>query len=189
MKKFVFSNAVYDEKACRDSSEMAQSQASQTPGFIFVNVNSAKDEKRRKHIQKVVRSAATSYSHRVQPRGASKSEVTLKLLPTDNDSSKRVRQVTALTSGDSCEHQHSRAVLQKVTASVANISRKRCDLPRDKQNRSDARLKHRERSPSPGPVNLWVPDPSFLDASMKDPFDSYPVKYRKWYGQLINFVG
>lgn len=186
MKEFRFFNAVYDEKACRISTRMVQSQLSQSPGFIFVNVSNTRDEKKRKHMQKVVRSAATAYSHRVQPRGASKSEVTLKLLRTD---SRNVvpEQLISKRSDDTHNGRSSNAVKQKTTANVANISRKR-DVLIPKHRRSDIRLAQKERSLSPGPVNLWVPDPSFLDASMKDPFNSYPVHYRRWYGQLINFV-
>ncbi|EME49075.1 hypothetical protein DOTSEDRAFT_67953 [Dothistroma septosporum NZE10] len=186
MRKFAFSNAFYDEEAVSTSSKMAQLQASQSPGFIFVNVSGAKGDEKRKHMQKVVRSAATSYSHRVQPRGTSKSDIPLKVVRC-GPSTRATDTSRIEASEDSKIVQHGRTVVRKVRANMANISRKR-DSPTHKEQWSDMPHRYKERSLSPGPVSLWISDPSLMDASIPDPFDSYPVKYRKWYGQLINFV-
>ncbi|KAI6878785.1 hypothetical protein KC334_g17205, partial [Hortaea werneckii] len=61
----------------------------------------------------------------------------------------------------------------------ANVSRKRSHS-----------LVRRERSVSrpSGPFNFSpLPDPCYMDATHKDPFETYPVPYQPWYTWLLDF--
>ena len=62
----------------------------------------------------------------------------------------------------------------------ANIGRKRI--------RSRSPLLEYEPESSTGlVVQSKLPDPSYLDASQRDPFDTYPVPYQHWFGWLLDF--
>lgn len=201
---FVYANTEYDEEQIKASSRLARTQATQNPGFVFVNYDVDNDEDRRKTSRKLIRSKATAYSHRVAPRGGTKPEVNLRVLrsaETDDDS--RRQSLSSVASKSSGSSGKSAATLKRGRRSpeppnssinssedpraggavVANISRKRTKA----QIKRETSSSDSDRSLSPGAFQTSLPDPVFLDASLRDPFLTYPVRYRTWYGQLLNY--
>lgn len=193
MSDFIFTNADYDEEKIKASSRLAQSQASDQ-GFVFVNFDNGNSERQRQVAKRAVRSQATAYSHRVAPRGASKSDLNLRVQRKveDGESSRRPSLVSSASS-DSKTSQNLRKRPKNTPSPgpspvrVANISRKR-KKARVKQESSPDSVRS-DRSLSPGAFETYLPNPLAMDASMRDPFATYPVRYRSWFGQLINFVG
>lgn len=192
MPDFIFTNADYDEEKIKASSRLAQSQASDQ-GFVFVNFDNGNSERQKQVAKRAVRSQATAYSHRVAPRGASKSDLNLRVQRKleDGESSRRPSLVS-LASSDSRSSQNHRKRPKNTPSPgpspvrVANISRKR-KKPRFKRESSPDSARS-DRSLSPGAFETYLPNPLMMDASMRDPFATYPVRYRSWFGQLINFV-
>ncbi|KAK4507755.1 hypothetical protein PRZ48_001490 [Zasmidium cellare] len=189
MPDFIFTNADYDEEKIKKSSRLAQSQASDQ-GFVFVNFDNGNNERQKQVAKRAVRSQATAYSHRVAPRGASKSDLNLRVQQKDGESSRR----PSLVSRGSSESKSSEIVRKRPKNSptpgpspvrVANISRKR-KRTRFKREGSHDSVRS-DRSISPGAFETYLPNPLAMDASMRDPFGTYPVRYRSWFGQLINF--
>lgn len=199
---FVFANADYDDTRVRASSKAAQAQATQHPDFVFVNFDNGDTEDQKKTLRKVVRSQATAYSHRVAPRGATKPEVALRVLRSaeDPEASRRPSLVSNVSSSNSTSSSISIRKAKKrgresplhqrtsPVAGAANISRKRVHPPGKKVKRASSTHSNRSnRSLSPGRFEYELPDPGFMDASMRDPFDTQPVRHRDWYGKLISF--
>lgn len=199
---FVHGNAKYDEEQIKASSRLARSQATHNPDFVFVNYDHGNDEDQKKTSRKLIRSKATAYSHRIAPRaprGASKSEVKLITVrgAEEADSSRRQslgsinskasgssgKSVNKLKRGRESPGPLAAAVSVGQAGVVANTSRRRT-TPRSKRESSSSGS---DRGLSPGAFQTDLPDPTFLDASLRDPFLTYPVKYRDWYGQLINY--
>lgn len=193
MPDFIFTNADYDEEKVKASSRLAQSQASDQ-GFVFVNFDSGDNERQKQVAKRTVRSQATAYSHRVAPRGASKSDLNLRVQrkSEDGESSRRPSLVSSGSSESKTSQvirkrpKHSPSPGPSPPARVANISRKR-KKPRFKREGSQDSVRS-DRSLSPGLFETYLPNPLAMDASMRDPFATYPVRYRSWFGQLINFV-
>lgn len=196
-RDFIFTNTDYDQDEIKTSSHLAHVQANQRPDFVFISFEHGASEKRKKDSRRVVRSRATAHSHRVNPRGTSRPEATTKSSQSSGASlsPRRASTISTISSGSTnstCARHCKRSRLSPLhvqtspLAGAANISRKRKSLITRKRdvspfsNRSD-------RSISPGPFEYTLPDPCFLDASMRDPFGTYPVQYKNWYGQLIQF--
>ncbi|CAK4032579.1 Hypothetical predicted protein [Lecanosticta acicola] len=195
---FVFANADYDQERIETASRLGEAQSIQRPDFVFVNFDCDEDEHQKRTSRKVVRSQATAYSHRVAPRGTAKQEVALRRLRSAEDSSNGPSRRPSVTStlssttstsgkrrrGSPLHQQHTSLV-----AGTANISRKRAALPvrRGRARASSIQSNRSSRSLSPGAFEYALPDPAFLDASMRDPFDTQPVRHRDWYGKLISF--
>ncbi|KXT02706.1 hypothetical protein AC578_5424 [Pseudocercospora eumusae] len=200
---FVYANTEDDEQQIQASSRLARTQATQNPAFVFVNCNVDNDEDQKKTSRKLIRSKATAYSHRIAPRGGTKPEVNLRVLrsaETDDDS--RRQSSSSVISKAFESSGRSAATLKRGRRSpdppnpiissaepgagvrpVASISRKRTKA----QIKGESSGSDSDRSLSPGAFQTSLPDPTFLDASLRDPFLTYPVRYRKWYGQLLNY--
>lgn len=72
---------------------------------------------------------------------------------------------------------------RRLVPTPANIGRKR-----SRQDRSPSVSLSRSRSPSFDKVTYGrLPDPTYLDAGPKDPFETYPVSYQPWYGWLLDY--
>ncbi|USW47911.1 hypothetical protein Slin15195_G012300 [Septoria linicola] len=209
---FVQANPEYDEEQIKKSTRLAQSQATENPGFVFVNCDCDQDENQKKTSRKLIRSKATAYSHRVAPRGATKHEAGLRVLKSADDGQLSRRQSQASTSTTTSSAGSSVAV-KSSSSSSSVASTERQTLKRERESpepfqaveveglvRANMRRKRaslaikREASPtssdralSPGAFETVLPDLTFMDASMRDPFLTYPVKYRSWYGKLISY--
>ncbi|KAM3419036.1 hypothetical protein BST61_g4991 [Cercospora zeina] len=169
---FVQANSDYDEEQIRHSTRLAQRQATENPGFVFVNFDFGHDEDQKRTSRKLIRSKATAYSHRVAPRGGMKSEVSLPLLRSASEGESSTTTSTLASSESSGTHRAVKRARGNSDASdvddggvQANMRRKRATLPFD----------------------LSLPDLASMDASMRDPFLTYPVRYRSWYGKLIGY--
>ncbi|KAF2211515.1 hypothetical protein CERZMDRAFT_106440 [Cercospora zeae-maydis SCOH1-5] len=187
---FVQANSDYDEEQIRHSTRLAQQQATENPGFVFVNFDLGHDEDQRKTSRKLIRSKATAYSHRVAPRGGMKSDVRLPLLrsASEGESPTSTSTLSSRESGET--HRAVKRARGSSDASdvddgavQANMRRKRARLA----VRREPSPAGSDRSLSPAEFELLLPDLASMDASMRDAFLTYPVRYRSWYGKLISY--
>lgn len=198
MREFINASSEHDERQIRNSTRLAHSQATESVGFVFVNWEHDNEEKK-KTWRRIIRSKATAYSHRVAPRGPSKHDVNLGILRQAEDSDSRRRQPLVSTAAPgfpsfttSCrpveKRERAAPFPEKATHSAiqANIARKRL-RPQIRSEHLDGEIEDIDRSLSPGPFEPALPDLFYMDASMRDPFMTYPVQWRDWYGRLIGY--
>ncbi|GIZ40212.1 hypothetical protein CKM354_000356200 [Cercospora kikuchii] len=192
---FVQANSDYDEEQIKTSTRLAQQQATENPGFVFVNFDYGDNEDQKKTSRKLIRSKATAYSHRVAPRGAMKTEVNLRLLKSasqggSSSSTSTLSSIEASSKEASETHKATKRAREHSDTSdiedggvQANMRRKRATLP----IRREPSPTGSDRSLSPANFEMFLPDLTSMDASMRDPFLTYPVRYRNWYGKLISY--
>lgn len=216
---FVQANSEHDDKQIRASTRQAQTQATENPGFVFVNYDfENNDDEKKKTSRKLIRSKATAYSHKVAPRGALKHEVSLRTLRNAEEgqltrrqsqqsqaSSSTASSKTTKSNATSISGVSTIATTPGTTDVVRNPAKRGRESPdpsediRDiiqanmrrkriyQSQRRDPSPASSDRSISPGAFETVLPDLTFMDASMRDPFLTYPVKYRSWYGKLISY--
>lgn len=213
---FVQANSEYDNEQIKASTRQAQSQATENPGFVFVNYDfENNDDEKKKTSRKLIRSKATAYSHRFR---AVKHEVSLRTLKNAEERQLPRRPSAQLQAPSSTASSKttksnatsaSRASTTATTPGTLNVARKSVKRRRESPDSSEesqdiilANMRRKriyqsqrrdpfpassDRSLSPGAFETVLPDLTFMDASMRDPFLTYPVKYRSWYGKLISY--
>ena len=179
------------------SRKRIRSQGKAQPGFVFVNFDNKDDEIQKKNSRKLIRSRATAHSHRVAPRGQQvrfekKNPRTIRSATEQSDSRRTPTSSTPSSSSISNPKSQKRprqifaSFLHTPTAGgTTEISRKQPRKP--VKSPASPRSYKGDRSLSPRRANSAIPDLSYMDAGMRDPFCTLPVQYLDWYGKLINF--
>ena len=181
--------------------------------FVFVTFNNPNAHEQ-KDFKKKIRSQAATHSHRVAPRkgsrfrrfaaqdGPSKTEreetptgppdrETTNIIPPKSGTrsspvtraARKVRfDFKASNSGSTARRKKNTAPGLRTAETEliqANIGRKRTRSQSSPLDESGIRTAIVSQG--------RLPDPSYLDASQRDPFDTYPVPYQPWFGWLLDF--